>query len=181
MVERDKLWHFVASFGLVVVAFGFLTAVPCSRKRLSFNYRLLFSTLFSLTLGFAKEISDALFDNMPWCKPSCHFDGWDIFINIDSILAAVCFIVLVKVFFFRKGRDNDEQTVAMTQDGDELEQCSENDGDSKQYSTEKASSPSSSQCSSDSIPAEIHATTSFEDMDELGDEEVQSNPYSEAL
>lgn len=99
MKHLDKLWHFVGSFGLVVLIYGGLTMLR--RHQWSFDVRLAMAVAGSFILGLAKELADLWSDDWPWCRETCHFDGIDLFVNVDAILAAAALIVVVKFACFR--------------------------------------------------------------------------------
>lgn len=96
--SNDKVLHFSVSAALVFAAYTAQTVHPCciGRKWNHEDYRLFFAGAFSLTLGVLKEIMDAVSVkvDMPWCP--CHFDVWDLLVNINGVTAALLLLVALE-------------------------------------------------------------------------------------
>jgi hypothetical protein len=134
------LWHSAGSAGVVLLAYAGLTAEPHLRGRFDFLTRLVLSAAFSFLIGLVLEILSVL-HVWPWCP--CIFDGWGLFVNVDSILATVLTIVLVKVTYFAKGSPWDSErcaeTIALSADGMEKDlEFGDDDGCSSSTQPEDA-------------------------------------------
>jgi hypothetical protein len=98
MKSSDKVWHGLTCFAITLIAFAVLTSTVCIRDRLTFTTRLVWASIFSLTIGVAKEVSDVFYDAAPWCRPSCDADFRDIIADIGGIVAAIIILSVTRYY-----------------------------------------------------------------------------------
>jgi hypothetical protein len=108
MLPSDKLWHFVASLGLVLVLFLWRKCCKIDSTQGS----LLWACVVSFGIGLAKEATDYYSsDNIiwPWCHPTCQADAKDIAANVVGVVAGAVVVVsgrlLQKIIFYYSGRN----------------------------------------------------------------------------
>ena len=150
---NDKILHFAVSAVLVIAAYLYQLRYQCGlrsccRKRRTAHtsnennddFRLLYAAVFSMAIGFIKEILDAT-NLLPWCDGECAFDAWDWMVDLNGVTAAVLLIVMVRNLCFHPpdaitgggaGDDGDDVTVASTvvlENGAEHKDDDENDNE----------------------------------------------------
>jgi hypothetical protein len=102
MLPNDKLRHFVASLGLVLVLF--LWRKCC--KINSTQGALLWACVIGFGISLVKEASDYASNISPWCHPTCQVDTKDIATNVVRVLAGVLVMVsgqLLQLLIFYSG------------------------------------------------------------------------------
>jgi hypothetical protein len=88
MKAKDKIWHGFTSLMMTISFYALLSSIRRTRDMLSFNHRLVLASLAALSVGLAKEISDALYNRAIWCNPVCHADVFDILADMMGIAIA---------------------------------------------------------------------------------------------
>jgi xanthine/uracil/vitamin C permease (AzgA family) len=89
-MQEDKLWHFLASMALVLVFYACQACCCCKNMICG----LISASIMAFIVGVAKEVTDAVSDEWPWCNPTCQFDIKDLLANAAGI-AAGCISVLL--------------------------------------------------------------------------------------
>jgi uncharacterized membrane protein YhaH (DUF805 family) len=87
---RDKWWHFLLSFVLVVVIY-YLQGLCCPCK--IWVRRVVSAGLLTFLLGLAKEAADAVSDKWPWCNPTCTFETGDLIADLVGCVTGCLILV----------------------------------------------------------------------------------------